>query len=154
MIGRQTNLEFLDKDEILESLFETRGIGDAEWRSKLSRESDLLLQERATNSEGAVIVSWWRHPLSNSNSGTPIDWLLQLGSEIVEVYCVCDPAVAATRFQQRRRHVGHLDQSKLHSDLVESFREQAELGPLGIGRLIKVDTNVEVDEERLMCLLS
>ena len=152
IIARRINLEFLDKDEILESLFETKGIGDAEWRSKLSRESDRLLEERAMNSDGAVIVSWWRHPLSKSTSGTPVDWLSQLTSNVVEVYCTCDPTVAATRFQQRRRHDGHLDRNKLHSDLVESFKEQAAFGPLGIGRLIKVDTNQEIDEQDLICV--
>jgi len=149
-MAQQINLEFLDKDEILESLFETKGIGDAEWRSKLSRESDRLLQERAMKSDGAVIVSWWRHPLSKSPSGTPVDWLSQLNSEGVEVYCICDPRVAATRFQKRQRHEGHLDQNKLHADLVDSFKEQAELGPLGIGRLIEVDTSREIDEQTLI----
>jgi predicted kinase len=43
-LGRQLagalDLPLIDKDEILESLFDSRGIGDASWRRKLSRESD------------------------------------------------------------------------------------------------------------------
>jgi hypothetical protein len=34
----------LDKDDILEQLFESKGIGDAAWRRRLSRESDIVLK--------------------------------------------------------------------------------------------------------------
>jgi adenylate kinase family enzyme len=154
MLAKLTNLTFLDKDEILETLFDTLRTGDAEWRSKLSREADRLLQERALSASGAVIVSWWCHPLSTRQSGTPIEWLSKLTGDSIEIYCVCDPAVAATRFQQRRRHEGHLDQNKVFTELVESFREQSQLGPLGIGHLIKVKTDREVDEQNLITEIS
>jgi glucokinase len=150
LMSNSTGLPLLDKDDILESLFEARGIGDRDWRTQLSREADLLLRERALHANGAVLVSWWRHPRSNRNSGTAVEWLSDLKGVVIEVYCECDPRVAATRFQQRRRHPGHLDEAKQLSDLLPDFEEHAQLGPLGLGQLIKVDTNGEIDEPVLI----
>jgi shikimate kinase len=61
-IATSLGLEMLDKDEILEALFDTEGVGDVEWRTRLSRAADEILREKAVRSEGAVITSWWRHP--------------------------------------------------------------------------------------------
>lgn len=49
----------IDKDDILDRLFESKGIGDAAWRRTLSRESDVILQNDATNSDGAIVASFW-----------------------------------------------------------------------------------------------
>ena len=38
------SLPVIDKDQILERLFESKGVGDATWRRALSRESDLILE--------------------------------------------------------------------------------------------------------------
>ena len=38
------NLPLIDKDDILDRLFESKGIGDAAWRRRLSRESDEILR--------------------------------------------------------------------------------------------------------------
>jgi hypothetical protein len=54
----------LDKDEILEALFDSKGVGNAEWRAQLSRAADGTLQEKALRSHGSIIASWWRHPSS------------------------------------------------------------------------------------------
>jgi adenylate kinase family enzyme len=47
-------LPLLDKDTILEHLFESKGVGGIEWRRALSRESDLILQTEARTSAGAA----------------------------------------------------------------------------------------------------
>ena len=134
-----------DKDEILEDLFNERGVGDVRWRSELSRAADEILCERASRAGSAVIVSWWRHPRSTVVSGTPIEWLTDLPGTLIEVRCICDPAIAAERFKSRIRHRGHLDQFKSHSDLLPSFQQQAELGPLGVGALVEVNTERPVN---------
>jgi len=36
------NLGLIDKDDILDRLFEAKGIGDAAWRRAVSRESDFF----------------------------------------------------------------------------------------------------------------
>jgi glucokinase len=50
------NLPFIDKDDILERLFESKGVGNAAWRRALSRESDRILQQEATSSNGAILA--------------------------------------------------------------------------------------------------
>ena len=73
-LAKGLGLRVLDKDAILERLFEAKGVGDIEWRRMLSRESDIILQAEATASDGAVLVSHWRLPGMPLNSGTPTDW--------------------------------------------------------------------------------
>jgi len=56
------NLPVIDKDQILNRLFESKGVGEAMWRRALSRESDLILERRAASSDRAILVSFWRVP--------------------------------------------------------------------------------------------
>lgn len=53
-------LPLLDKDDILEALFDELGVGDAAWRTTLSRAADRILETLAERSRAAVVVSWWR----------------------------------------------------------------------------------------------
>lgn len=133
-------LRLIDKDDILERLFESKGIGDAAWRRALSRESDAVLQNEAAASSGAVLTSMWRVPGMAADSGTPTPWLLELSKLVVHVRCVCSPDVAATRFMQRKRHLGHLDYSATFADALESLRSQDRLGAPDIGQRVDVDT--------------
>ena len=55
-------LPLLDKDAILEHLFDQKGIGDPTWRRMSSRLSDSILQTEGAASNGAVLVSHWRLP--------------------------------------------------------------------------------------------
>lgn len=153
-LAEALGFEILDKDDILEDLFNERGIGDLGWRTMLSRAADEILRERSSRAESSVIVSWWRHPASTLASGTPIEWLSELRGELIEVHCVCDPAVAAERFKSRTRHSGHLDQFKSHADLLPTFEQQAAMGPLGVGRLVEVYTGGPVDVARLLARIN
>jgi len=139
-VAAQFGLPMYDKDQILEGLFERLGVGDAQWRTRLSREADEVLQRQAMGSPGAVVVSWWRHPLSLVESGTSTGWLASLPGTVTELYCSCNPRVALERFVGRQRHVGHLDSIKSLPDLREQFEQSARQGPLGIGRLVTVYT--------------
>src|SRR5437667_11503725 len=103
--------------EFLDRLFESNGIGDAAWRWTLSRESDALLQHEATISDGAILASFWHLPGMLSDAGTPTDWLQALSNHLVNVHCVCEPEIAASRFLQRRRHVGHLDGESSYAEV-------------------------------------
>jgi gluconate kinase len=144
------SLSLLDKDDILEALFETLGIGDADWRQLLSRTSDEILQRLASSSSGAVITSFWRHPEISSLSGAPTDWINSASRRVVEIYCECDPQVAAARFIGRNRHPGHLDSLKRVEDVLTSFQTLAARGPLGVGKLLRVDTSGEIEFEKLV----
>ena len=143
-------LKLIDKDDILEQLFESKGIGDAAWRRALSRESDVVLHNEAAVSPGAVLTSMWHVPGMAADSGTPTRWLLELSSLVVNVHCVCSPEIAATRFIQRKRHVGHLDGSAAFADVVGSLRLQARLGALAIGPRVNVDTTGELRIDSLV----
>jgi predicted kinase len=134
-------LPLLDKDAILERLFESRGPGDATWRRLLSRESDQILQAEAIALDGAVLVSHWRLPGMPSSSGTPTAWLAELSSKVVHVHCECAPEIAAERFIQRRRHPGHRDEEKSHSEILAGIRSVALFGRLNIGPRVDVDTS-------------
>src|SRR5436309_11056949 len=94
-------LPLLDKDAILERLFESKGVGDIEWRRSLSRESDLILQMEAAELRGAVLVSHWHLPGMPSDSGTPTGWICRLSGKIVNVNCECSAEVSADRFVNR-----------------------------------------------------
>ena len=149
-IATALGLAVLDKDEFLEALFISQGIGDAEWRNHLSRMADEVLREKALCSDTAVITSWWRHPSSGLDSGTRVEWLSSLPGIVIEVHCVCSPQVAAKRFLSRKRHEGHLDHLKTHADVLTNFQQQAALGPLGFARIVKVNTEQTLEMSALL----
>jgi hypothetical protein len=148
-LGPLLRLPVIDKDDILEELFESRGIGDARWRRQLSRESDTILQSRVSSSAGAVVSSFWHCPGMPADSGTPTGWLEALGSTTVNVYCHCPPELAADRFLNRARHPGHLDRAKTPAQVLESIRALARYEPLGLGRLIMLDTTLPLEAAAL-----
>lgn len=137
------NLRLIDKDDILERLFESQKVDDDAWRRALSRESDVILQNEATNSNGAILVSFWRLPGMPSDSGTPTDWLDARLHQVVNVHCTCELELAARRFLQRRRHPGHLDGRLSPAEVLVSLQELTRLPLLDIGQRIEVDTSQE-----------
>jgi len=157
LIASRTGIVVLDKDDILEQLFEERGVGDAEWRSALSGEADWRFAELASERGSACLVSWWRHPRASADSGTPTDWLSALStasSAFLEVHCVCPVDVAVERFLRRRRHPGHLDASKSRESVAAQFEAFAALGPLGLFPVIEVTTVHDLDPEPVMSWLA
>jgi len=134
-------LPLIDKDDILDRLFQVRGVGDAAWRRTLSRESDLIFRRDATSSRGAVLVAFWRLPGMPTDSGTPTDWVAALSEHVVTVHCVCGPELAAERFVRRTRHSGHLDGDVSHAQVLAGLRDLARLPHLELGRRVYVDTS-------------
>ncbi len=146
-LGAALDVRFLDKDEILERLFEIRGVGDRAWRQELSRASDDELIRSVQASDGVVVSSHWRSPGASAASGTAVEWLAELNRPVVEIFCFCDPETAASRFKSRTRHPGHLDASRSSEQLLDQLRRLAEAGPLRVGKLIVVDTRTAPDVE-------
>ena len=149
-VAAALGLPMLDKDEILEAMFNSKGVGNAEWRTQLSRAADESLRETALSSDSAVIASWWRHPSSHVDSGTPVGWLSSLRGVVIELHCVCSPQVATERFLTRKRHEGHLDHLKTPDDVLVSFQQHAALGPLGVGQVLTVNTEQSIELETLL----
>jgi hypothetical protein len=138
-------LPLLDKDVILESLFDTLGVGDQRWRSRLSRASDEILFRVADASSGAVLDNWWHHDSAPQR-------IRQLGGRTVEVFCDCDPDRAARRFAGRVRHPGHLDAAVSAAELARraDHLRQHHPGPLRLGgALLVLDTNGPVNSTAL-----
>jgi predicted kinase len=133
-LGPALSLPVIDKDAILDRLFERDGPGDEFWRRTLSRKSDLFFEAAAIASKGAVLVSHWRVPGMRKNSGTSLAWL---DGHLINVHCVCAPEIAAARFVARKRHPGHLDANRTYDELLEQFRELERLGPPRIERSIR-----------------
>ena len=151
-VARVLGWHLFDKDEFLERLFEEQGVGDLHWRRQLSKRADLLLQESALKVTRAVLSSWWRHPESSLDSGTSVGWLDNDLTETLELRCVCSSSIAASRFVARQRHPGHLDGRWSYQQLVESFTEQAALGPLLHGKVIELNTEVVVPPHTIQAL--
>jgi len=147
-VAKRLRLPLLDKDEILEALFDSLGVGSGEWRRQLSGTADLVLQQRSMQTRGAVLVSWWRHPESAVASGTSPSWLQSLPGEIIELHCGCGRGVAAERFARRRRHPGHLD-AQPEGERLQKFEGFVWPGALGIGRLVELNIEQPVDLEAL-----
>lgn len=148
-LAPRLHLPVLDKDDILERLYDTRGVGDEAWRSSLSREADRVLRDDALAANGALLVSHWRVPGMSSESGTPTEWLRDLRARLVHLHCVCDPDVAARRFLNRTRHPGHLDASRSPGEIAASIHAVAALPMPDLGRRIDVDTMGAADIDRL-----
>ena len=139
-------LAIIDKDEILEKLFEHRGTGDAAWRRRLSRESDAIFESEAKASGGAVLISHWHLAGMASDSGTPTEWIAELQGVVVQVHCVCSAEIAAARFRDRKRHPGHLDERSFE-EILASLLATEQLGLLRLGNRLEVNTSREVDFE-------
>jgi len=144
------DLPLLDKDDILERLFEAKGIGDEAWRRTLSRQSDAIFQREAQASNGAILTSFWRLPGMPADLGTPTDWLPALSDPLVQVYCSCDPATAAERYFRRTRHQGHLDAGASHPEVLARIRSLSAFGYLEIGERVIVDTSHEPDLDEVV----
>ena len=144
-IAPLVGLEVIDKDDVLERLFESRGIGDAAWRRQLSRESDDLFRREAECSAGALLVSFWRLPGMPSESGTPVNWVRDLSNRIVQVHCACAPEIAAARYCRRTRHAGHLDGRKSHDEVLQGLQTISRLPPPQFRPRIDIDTSSDVN---------
>jgi hypothetical protein len=66
-VGSALNLPMIDKDEILDRLFESKGVGDAKWRRALSLESDMLFQEEALSLDGFYLANAGQDTCARSN---------------------------------------------------------------------------------------
>jgi len=143
-LAPRLQISLIDKDDILEGLFEGVPTITPAMRNELSRKSDTIMQDVARASAGAVLVSFWQAPDGRGAGGTPSAWLRDLAGRLIEIHCACDADVAQARFRARSRHAGHNDAARL-STLVSQFSELSGRYPLGIGKLIEVDTRQRPD---------
>lgn len=145
-IADALDVPHVDKDELLEQLFESHGTGDVEHRKTLSRMADEHLRRAVAQWPRAIVTSWWRHPASSTQTGTEPWWLSAQDLAVVEVYCTCPARIAATRFLGRRRHRGHLDARWNYEELLRWLLQQESHGPITSNALV-VSTEQPVTHE-------
>ncbi|MEM7068827.1 MAG: shikimate kinase [Pseudomonadota bacterium] len=147
-IAERLSLPFLDKDDFLEALFESDGIGDLLWRQELSQKSNQAFCNAAKAHERVVLVSHWRPLNVEGSSGTPTEWLNTAFFNVIEVYCQCPVEEALLRFTSRTRHPGHRDQDRDRQELAASFEKFANALPLQLGNTLTVNTQSDSEMER------
>ncbi|MET9658204.1 AAA family ATPase [Streptomyces sp. NPDC006510] len=141
ILAGHLGLPVIDEDVILESLYDSLGVGDHAWRSRLSRASDDMLFALAADAGRAVLDNWWHHDTAPGR-------LRSLADLLIEVHCDCDVALAAERFQARTRHRGHLDPELTPQQVGERVAaiRATHPGPLNLGGpLLTVDTGRPTD---------
>lgn len=141
LLSERLRLPLIDKDAILEALFDSLGCNDRDQRYRLSRASDEVLYALAESSGPAVLVNWWNHDTAPAR-------LRAISSSLVEVFCDCPVEVAAARFAARRRHPGHLDELRSPEEHVEGIRRMRETyrGPLRLSEpVVTIDTSRQID---------
>ena len=143
-------LPFLDKDTFLEQLFDERGVGDVEWRQRLSLASNHLFRGEAEAQRRVVLASHWRPPGLDGPSGTPTEWLSKHYDRVVELYCLCPVEVASRRFTTRSRHAGHLDGRRTPEEVEAWMRRYERHLPLGIGTQVRISMGVHPDRVAVM----
>lgn len=148
-LATSLQLPLLDKDSFLEALFQSEGTGNTARRRELSKRADIQFQEKAAATGTAVITSWWKHPASPVDSGTPVEWLSDSSRMAVEVHCGCSPSIAASRFLSRQRHPGHLDERWSHDSLLAMLEAQHGFGPLFPENAITINTEQALDQQDL-----
>ena len=136
---------YLDKDEILEALFDAIGCPDPDARQRLSRSSDRVLELVASRCPRAVLCSFWRRPGTEAHAGTPTEWLATPGVRVLELVCRCPTDLSVSRFLRRERHPGHHDYRHSPESLASQATEISARLPLGLGPYIEVDTSSRVD---------
>ena len=133
-----------DKDNYLELLFSQRGVGDSNWRQKLSREADKDFSRAAISAKKqhkpVILVSHWRPADQQLEFGTPTQWIEHNFSRVIELYCQCPVEIAAARFGKRARHRGHLDLQKSASQIDKWLTAYSQYLPLNLATTITVDT--------------
>lgn len=140
LLATSLGYPFFDKDTFLEVLFERKRPSGVATRISLSREADIAFEAEARKATSAVVASWWRHPKSTLESGTPPWWLHAPVNQVVEVHCECRPEEATRRFMGRTRHAGHVDGRWRAPELLAMLAEQSALGPLLGHRAIVCNT--------------
>jgi thymidylate kinase len=145
LLSERLRLPLIDKDAILEALFDTLGSPNREARERLSRASDEVLFSLAASSTTSILVNWW-------NPETAPTRLRRITPSVVQVFCACPVEVAVKRFEARNRHPGHHDPRRSPPEVEAQVHRVRETfrGPLRLrGPLVRVDTTRTLDRDAL-----
>lgn len=146
-LAAAVQLPLLCKDVIKEQLYDSlpRPPGDClSWSRLLGAASMELLWTLAATCPRVMLEANFR-----PHSDYERQRLAALGRPIIEVHCACPPDLAARRFAERAgrpgRHRGAHPLTELPPELLAEFDK-----PMGVGRVVTVDTSAAVDEPKLV----
>jgi hypothetical protein len=94
----------LSLDPVKEALADVLGLGDEDWSNRAGDAAAEVAFRLASDFPDAIAEGWWR--------GTRRDRAVAEFAGALEVFCRCDPALAASRVAERRgagRHPIHRD---------------------------------------------
>lgn len=146
LLSERLSMPLIEKDAILEALFDTLGCDEHNRRQRLSRASDEVLFTLAESMDEAVLVNWWNHDSAPAR-------LRAISPSLVEVFCDGPIEVAAARFMARRRHPGHLDHLRSPEEHQEGILRMRETyrGPLDLGgHIVRLDTSQPLDPDAVI----
>ncbi|MBA2532172.1 MAG: AAA family ATPase [Nocardioidaceae bacterium] len=139
-VAAELELPMLSRDVIKETLFDTLGLGDKTWADTLGRASSSVLWALLANGIEHAVVDTWLDP--SRDDADDARHHLAASICVVELLCECPGDLAASRYAQRVRHIGH----GINEHLLQRIRASAPLmRPLGIGPTLRVDTSAPVD---------
>jgi predicted kinase len=138
-LAAELGYALLTKDRIKETLHEAFGAPppDLGWSRRLGAAAMELLWALAADSPVVVLEANFR-PYSEYERDR-LTALGAAGADLVEVYCRCPPSLAVTRYNPRVTHPVHVVKSLTAEAMAEYDK------PVGLGRLVTVDTAVAVD---------
>jgi predicted kinase len=134
-------LPLIAKDTIKEALMTVLPVPDVAASRLIGSASVAAMLAVAGQTSGAVLESVWHRSRSLPD-------LSRLPGEIVEVFCLCSPEVAAQRYQLRTgtRSAGHFDAGRTVTDL---WNDEVARPVAGGWPVIEIDTTSPVDASLL-----
>jgi predicted kinase len=139
-------LPLIAKDTIKRALMTVLPVPDVAASRVIGRASvAALLAVAAESSGGAVLESVWHRSYA-------LGELRRLPGQVVEVFCRCDPVLAAERYALRAgsRDAGHFDAERVTAEL---WNDEVARPVAGGWPVIEVDTAVSVDVEALVAAI-
>ena len=135
-------LPLIAKDTIKQALMTVLPVPDVAASRVVGRASvAALLAVAAESPGGAVLESVWHRSYA-------LDELRRLPGQVVEVFCRCEPVLAAERYAVRAgsRGAGHFDAERVTAEL---WNDEVARPVAGGWPVIEIDTAVPVDVEAL-----
>ena len=145
-LARGLGLPLVAKDTIKDALMSVIAVPDVEASRRVGRGAVAAMLAVAADSPiGAVIESNFYRSLA-------IEALGALPGAVVEVFCLCDQAVARARHEGRAgsRHAGHFDAAR---PVEELWNDEVAQPVAGGWPVLEVDTNRPVDVAKVLAFV-
>lgn len=136
-LAAELHLPLIAKDTIKDALMSVLPVPDVDASRQIGRAAvRAMLAIAAASPPGAVIESNFYRSAARED-------LRRLPGSIVELFCRCDPSVAADRYRARAgtRHAGHFDAVRTSEEL---WNDEVGEPVAGGWPLLEVDTNAPV----------